>query len=162
MDQIPQPISIRRILYPTDFSELSLHALGFARSFCECFSATMHVLHVVDEAYLHWMAVAPNAVPVGPAPDDLLNQAKGQMEDFLRAHLADPPFEVISEVHMGRPFMEIIRYAREKTCDLIVIGTHGRTGLSHVLMGSTVEKVIRKAPCPVLSVRKPGQKFEMP
>jgi nucleotide-binding universal stress UspA family protein len=137
------PITIRQILYPTDFSEFSVHALNFARSFCQCFGARLHVLHVVDEAYLHWMAVAPNAVPVGPAPDDLINQARGQMEEFLRLHLADVPFEVTSDVCMGRPFMEIIRYAREQSTDLIVIGTHGRTGLSHMLMGSTAEKVVR-------------------
>lgn len=161
MAEIPQSIEIRQILYPTDFSEPSLYALGFARSFCQRFSARLHVLHVVDEAYLHWMAVAPNAVPIGPAPDDLINQAKGQMSEFLQTHLPEPTYEVQSDVRMGRPFMEIIQYARQQPIDLIVIGTHGRAGLSHVLMGSTVEKVIRRAPCPVLSVRHPGHKLEM-
>ncbi len=62
----------------------------------------------------------------------------------------------------GRPFLELIRYARREQMDLIVMGTHGRAGLSHVLMGSVAEKVVRKSPCPVLTIRHPDQRFQMP
>ena len=62
----------------------------------------------------------------------------------------------------GEPFVEIIRRARKDSVDLIVMGTHGRTGLDHVLFGSTAEKVVRKSPCPVLTVRLPGRRFSMP
>ena len=62
----------------------------------------------------------------------------------------------------GRPFVEIIRYAREKKIDIIVVGTHGHSGLTHILMGSVAEKVVRKSPCPVLTIRHPDHEFEMP
>jgi nucleotide-binding universal stress UspA family protein len=65
-------------------------------------------------------------------------------------------------VERGVPFVEIIRTAKEKKADLIVIGTHGRTGIDHMLFGSTAEKVVRKAPCPVLTVRIAGKEFKMP
>ena len=69
---------------------------------------------------------------------------------------------VTREVLMGHPFVEIIRYAREQDVDCIVLGTHGRSGLSHLLLGSVAERVVRKAPCPVLTVRHPEHEFVMP
>jgi nucleotide-binding universal stress UspA family protein len=78
----------------------------------------------------------------------------------------DPDFEhakrVTRSVIRGTPFVEIVRYAREQNVDLIVMGTHGRTGLEHALIGSVTEKVVRKAPCPVLTVRPEGHQFVMP
>ena len=69
---------------------------------------------------------------------------------------------VVRATAQGTPFLEIIRYAKEKDIDMIVMGTHGRSGLVHMLMGSVAEKVVRKAPCPVLTVRPEGHKFVMP
>jgi nucleotide-binding universal stress UspA family protein len=68
----------------------------------------------------------------------------------------------IREIRIGVPFLEIIRYAKEQDIDLIVVGTHGRSGLSHVLLGSVAERVVRKAPCPVLTVHPEGHQFVMP
>jgi nucleotide-binding universal stress UspA family protein len=68
----------------------------------------------------------------------------------------------VTSVLSGRPFLEIIRYAKETTCELIVIATHGRSGVMHALMGSTAEKVVRKAPCPVLTVRTGEHDFVLP
>ena len=155
-------IKLAKILYPTDFSDLSVHALRYAKSFAMAYQARLHCLHVVDEAYQYWMAMGPNGVPVGPAPEDMLESAHQEMAGFAEVHFGDMEPEVVTEVLVGRPFMEIIRYAREQAIDMIVLATHGRTGLTQVLMGSTAARVVRKAPCPVLTIRHPEHEFIMP
>ena len=155
-------IRLERILFPFDFSELSLHGLHYARSFAESYHSELHVLHVLDEAVQYWMAMGPNSVPVGPPPEEMLEASKLEMKKFVEEHLADAKFPVTAEVLIGRPFMEIIHYAREHRIDLIVLGTHGRGGLKHVLLGSVAERVVRKAPCPVLTIRHPEHEFIMP
>ncbi len=155
------PIAIRRILWPTDFSELSLYALRYARNVVEVRKAELHCLHVVDEGY-QYLAMGPDAVPIGPPIDDVVTSAEGHLGEYLDAHLGDADFPVLRTVLSGQPFHEIILYARQHAIDLIVLGTHGRTGLKHALLGSVAEKVVRKAPCPVLSIRHPDQEFEMP
>ncbi len=155
-------IQFSRILYPTDFSEHSLHALTHATGLAETYNAEVHCLHVVDEAYQYWMSMGPDSVPVGPVLDDVVTGSQEQMNRFLAKHLADVSFPVSSSVVLGRPFMEIIGKARELPADVIVLSTHGRTGLSHILLGSVAEKVVRKAPCPVLTIRHPDYEFKMP
>ncbi|HEY3243062.1 MAG TPA: universal stress protein [Phycisphaerae bacterium] len=155
-------IKIAKILYPTDFSELSLLALSYAREFASIFDAQLYCVHVVDEAGQYWTALGPESTPIGPAVEDLMSMAEGQMKRFADEHLLGLKFPPVTAVVMGRPFAEIISYARENTIDLIVIATHGRGGLSHVLLGSTAEKLVRKSPCPVLTVRHPQHTFVMP
>ena len=155
-------IQLEKILYPTDFSDVSLHSLVYARALAEQYGAELHCIHVVDEAYQYWISMGPDTVPVGPVVDDVLKTSTEQMKRFVAEHLADVPFSVSSSVVVGRPFMEIIRQARELPADMIVLSTHGRTGLSHILLGSVAEKIVRKAPCPVLSIRHPDYKFTMP
>lgn len=155
-------IKLAKILYPTDFSELSTCALRYARDLAETFNAKLHVIYVVDEAYQYWVAMGPNTIPVGPSPQDLRQLAEQQMSSFLAEQLGDAKFPVVSQVLQGRPFAEITRYARQQSIDLIVIATHGRGGLTHMLLGSVTEKVVRKAPCPVLTVRHPQHDFIMP
>jgi len=155
-------IKMAKILYPTDFSELSTYALRYALSFAHAYQAKLHCLHVVDEAYQYWTAMGPNSVPVGPATEDILQSARKEMDSFAGEHLQDAEVEVITDVVLGRPFMEIIQYARKQCIDLIVLATHGRTGLTHVLLGSVAERVVRKSPCPVLTIRHPQHEFIMP
>ncbi len=155
-------IKMAKILYPTDFSELSTYALRYALSFAHAYQAKLHCLHVVDEAYQYWTAMGPNSVPVGPATEDILQSARKEMDSFAAEHFKDIEVEVITDVVLGRPFMEIIQYARKQCIDLIVLATHGRTGLSHVLLGSVAERVVRKSPCPVLTIRHPQHEFIMP
>jgi len=149
-------IVLGRILLPTDFSECSQRARSYACELAKRFSAEIHLLHVV----------APISVPgyMGPVPQEWLHpdeDARRELEEWN-----DPDFEhaksVVRSVATGTPFVEIVRYARDQNADLIVMGTHGRSGLSHALLGSVAEKVVRKAPCPVLTVRPEGQQFIMP
>ena len=155
-------VRFQRVLFPTDFSELSLEAWPYARAVVEAFGAELHCLHVVDDAYQYWSAMGPESIPIGPPPEELLDAARARMERFRHAHLADLPAAVVTEVVMGRPFVEIIAYARRKEVDLIVLGTHGHGAIAHMLLGSTTEKVVRKSPCPVLTVRGRGQEFHLP
>jgi len=148
-------ITIQRILVPTDFSEPSLHALPHALEFARLFKAKLHVLHVVDEAFQYWLAAGPNALPVGPSQDEMVAASRRRMDDFIAHHVQPRWSDYRADVIIGRPFVEIVHYADVERIDLVVIGTHGRGGLAHALMGSVAEKVVRKAHCPVLTIRCP-------
>lgn len=152
---------IEKILCPTDFSELSVEAANCAVLLAEKFDAKLHLLHVVDQAYQYWMAIGPETVPAGPSVEEMIENAKKQMTEFVSKYLPRQ-CQATTEIVSGRPFVEIIRIARDQQMDIIVIGTHGRGALTQMLLGSVAEKVIRKAPCPVLSVRHPGHEFTMP
>ena len=156
------PISFDTILFPTDFSDLSLCALQRAQAVADRFESQLHCLYVVDEAYQYWGAMGPESIPVGPPPDNLLESAESRMKQFCDDHLSGIKPPPITNVRLGRPFLEIINYSREHDVSLIVMGTHGRGAIAHILLGSTTEKVVRKAPCAVMTVRAPDQKFVMP
>ncbi len=154
-------IALKSILVPTDFSEMSLHALRYARSLAETHAGRLNLLHVVDEASLYWMAMGPSSIPIGPTGDELVHIAEKEMDKFVAEHLGDEA-DVGRKIVLGRPFAEIVKYAREEAMDLIVLCTHGRSGLQHALLGSVAEKVVRKSACPVLTVRDPSYDFVMP
>lgn len=149
-------VKIAKILYPTDFSELSLHALKYAREFAVVFDAQIHCVHVVDEAYQYWAAMGPESAPIGPAFEDLKSYAEQHLQQFSDEHLVGLKYAPVTKVIAGRPYVEIVQYAKEANISVIVLATHGRGGLAHALLGSTAEKVVRKAHCPVLTVRQPG------
>lgn len=155
-------IQLRKILYPTDFSELSVYALRYARNFAEAFSAELHVLHVVDEAYQNWVTMGPNTIPVGPTSQEMVDLAREQMSTFIAENLCQAKVPVVWKVILGRPYPTILDYASQQQVDMIVIATHGRGALTHMLLGSVTEKVVRKAPCPVLTVRHPEHEFVTP
>jgi nucleotide-binding universal stress UspA family protein len=152
-------IQLQKILYPTDFSDLSVYALRYARNFAEVFSAELHVLHVVDEAYQNWVTMGPSTIPVGPTAQEMVALARQQMDAFMAERLKDVEVPVVARVLLGRPYPMILDYASQQHVDLIVIATHGRGALTHMLLGSVTEKVVRKAPCPVLTVRHPEQQL---
>jgi nucleotide-binding universal stress UspA family protein len=149
------------ILYTTDFSDLSLAALDWARKMAGLFQAELHCLFVVDEPTNYWVGVG-SVGPLGPTAEELLERAQAKMESFAGEHLQGLTPPAVSRVASGKPFVEIVKYARSIQATMIVMSTHGRTGLSHALLGSTTEIVVRKASCPVLVIRNPEVEFQMP
>lgn len=152
-------ILLKRILVPTDFSEFSKIAADYACELAAKFDAELHLLHVLQSH--------PTATPrfaMGLALPGSVQESRADAEEAL-ASVVDPQRRkgrTIVRVVEGAPFVQIVRYARENEIDLIVVGTHGHSGLVHVLMGSVAENVVRKSPCPVLTVRPEGHQFVMP
>jgi nucleotide-binding universal stress UspA family protein len=154
-------IDLRRLLVPTDFSKYSDAALKYAGAFAQKFNADVFLLHVVQDLSLFYpeaVLVAPAAVPT---VQQFLDAARAALDRTL-AGLQLPGVVVHPCVVEGAPYDAIVRFAADKEIDLIVMGTHGRTGLAHLFMGSVAEKVVRKAPCPVLTVRQPEHEFVKP
>jgi nucleotide-binding universal stress UspA family protein len=149
-----------KILLSTDFSGCSAEAAGMARSLAERFGSRVVVLHVLDEpATLDPMFRGD--IPLEMLRSRMEQFARENMDAFLARHFSG--FEDFATMlATGIPYREIIGKAREVAADLIVIGTHGRTGVEHVIFGSTAEKVVRMAPCPVLTVRQGGKQFVHP
>jgi nucleotide-binding universal stress UspA family protein len=154
-------IDLHTILVPTDFSKSSANALAYAAAFAEKFGAEVRLLHVVQDLALFIPEAVLAAPPLAPPVEQFLAAAREAM-DLAIAGLARPELTLHPEVAEGVPAEEIVRVARERGVDLIVMGTHGRTGLAHVLVGSVCEKVVRRAPCPVLTVRHPEHEFVHP
>lgn len=136
-------MTYKRILFATDFSESARHALSEGASLARRLGAEIHLIHVLA---LH------DADPA-VASDLLLSAVPPGAEDVVKERQV---------VRALRPELGIVHAAREGGYDLIVLGTHGRTGLKHVVMGSVAERVVQLAGCPVLTVRQPGHRFEHP
>ncbi|MFT7459047.1 MAG: universal stress protein A [Planctomycetota bacterium] len=153
-------IKLEKILHPTDFSENSTQALRYACALAGKFDSELHLLHAVIDPIV---AVTP---PIsGFLPSDYYQQILKNAENNL-ATLSlkdlDEKTKVVRKAIEGTALIEIIRYARENDIDMIVMGTHGHTGLMHMIMGSVAENVVRKAPCPVLTLHADDYKFVMP
>jgi nucleotide-binding universal stress UspA family protein len=150
---------IRRILVPTDFSDASTGALQMAIELAQRFGARITLFH----AHQVPSYVFPEGMmPVSPPVLQDLEQSIGLELTRLAAGVESAGVPVDHHQALGVPFAEVCRYAEEMHADLIVMGTHGRTGLRHVLLGSTAEKVVRKAPCPVLTVRPEAHEAARP
>ncbi len=154
-------IKPKKILFPTDFSETSQEAAKYAVSYAQEFGSKVYVLHIVNEKIISEGLNLPRLISVEDLEAEMTKEAKKRLQLFLGEEEAEGiDFETV--IKRGVPFLEIIRFAKENDIDLIVIGTHGRSGFEHIIFGSTAEKVVRKAPCPVLSVRPSQREFVMP
>ncbi len=152
-------IKIDQILCPTDFSENAEHALNYGLELARKFNATIHLHHVVQVPY---MAVA---YEIGPDVAAAREMAENEGRQRLAKRVEELEAEGVRiEAHLtvGTPFVDIVTLAREKNIDLIVIGTHGWGALKQILLGSTAERVVRKAPCPVLTIKHPEHEFVLP
>jgi nucleotide-binding universal stress UspA family protein len=147
----PGGFRIGRIMVPIDFSEHSKNALSYAVSFAAQFHAELVLIYVVEPT-IYPADFSFGQVAIPNIEDEMVERGKTELgalvENYIKGTLPSRTM-----VRIGKPFLEIINTAQEESVDLIIIATHGHTGMEHLLFGSTAEKVVRKAPCPVLTVR---------
>jgi len=149
-------MEMKKILFATDYSGPSRQAFQFATSLAKDTGALLLIAHVTDrEQY-----------PVGELFDEEAHPNPAEMSDLKRVVPTDPEVQYEHRLLYGeagstetvKPADEIVKFARKEQVDAIVLGTHGRSGLGHLLMGSVAESVIRKAPCPVVTIKQPESK----
>ena len=138
------------IVLPIDFSELSMAAVPWAKRMAAVTNGAVHCVYTVEPPQVYSALDMAPAIPL-PTTDELTDNARKQLETFAAEHLAG--IDTVSEVLIGKPSGQIIEYAKKVNAALIVMTTHGYSGLEHVVLGSTTEAVLRKASCPVLSIR---------
>src|SRR4051794_33198336 len=155
-------VTLKNVLVATDFGDAADAALAYGRTLAKAFGGTLHVLHVADDVRLA-AASAEMYVPIEP-------ELQAQVDEAARTRLAalvidsdgsGPPTTIAVRPSPSTATV-IVQYAGDHQVDLIVMGTHGRRGLAHMLMGSVAERVVRTAPCPVLTVHHPEREFVVP
>jgi nucleotide-binding universal stress UspA family protein len=162
-------MKLTRILAPTDFSKYSGFAMEWAAYLAQCMKADLLLLHVLteEEGNIVEEVIGEGAVvqiPKGIRQNVVEERQKRMIDQYemVVSREIKASLKVEQMIRIGVPFLEIVRAAKEKDVDLIVLGTHGRTGLSHALIGSVAEKVVHHAHCPVLSIKHPQYQFISP
>ena len=145
----PRESRFKTIIVPTDFSKISIQALPCAREFAKEFGAHLVLLHVVEKAPF---IAGLEANPLVLSEKEIVEKAKMELRHLARTELEGISVDTL--VRTGKAFNEINQAASELNVDLIIISTHGYTGLKHTLLGSTAERVVRHAPCAVMVVRR--------
>ena len=144
------------ILAPTDFSATARHALDYARTLASAFGARLYLMHVTPDAYTQPWVIAGARLAMPNIFETWEREARDQLENLRQG----PETRLI--IASGDPFLQIVRHAKSEKSDLIVMGTHGWGPIGAMLLGSVAQKVVRGAPCPVLTVRHPEHRFVMP
>ncbi len=142
---------IKTILLPVDFSETSELLADYAITFCKGFNAKVYVLHVVSSLDDYTGLYVPH-ISLETVMGEVYHSAQNGLNDFCLRHFKGK-ISYESILAKGEAYKEIIRVAEEKEVDIIIMGTHGRSGLDHFLFGSTIERVLRAALCPILTVK---------
>ena len=155
-------IALKNILVATDFGEPADAALSYGRTLASTFGATLHILHVVQDVYLASYG-SEFYIPDDPNVQNQVNEAARKQLDGLAIDSdgSGPPIRKVLRM-ANAPAHAIVQYATEANIDLLVMGTRGRTGVAHLLLGSVAEHVVRAAPCPVLTVHHPEHEFVVP
>jgi len=150
-------IQLKRVLVPTDFSESAHHALTYGTSFAREYKAHLVLLHVVENLTVGYASdLFP--VPMAEVFQEISGYARAELAK-LAVQVREKGVEVEDQVVQGKPSAEIVRFAEKNAIDMIVLGTHGKGMLDQALFGSTTERVVRRAPCPVLTVRLTEHEF---
>jgi nucleotide-binding universal stress UspA family protein len=149
--QQTEKLSVKKVLVPIDFSKHSKHALSYAVSFAKQFKAELLLVYVV-EATVYPADLSFGQVAFPSFEKELRDRGKEELDALVKSHVGASVKTRIA-IRSGKAFLEIIRMAEEEHVDLIIIATHGHTGVEHLIFGSTAEKVVRKAQCPVLVLR---------
>ncbi|MDD3582020.1 MAG: universal stress protein [Desulfobacca sp.] len=142
---------IQKILFPVDFSESSEKYIPWLVTFAKQFDATVYLISVTPDVSGFASFYAPHANIKG-FQDEIKEGAAKKMKEFIARHLKDLP-KVETRMPTGRAEEKILEVARQEQIDLIIMGSHGRSGLERTIFGSVAEKVIKNAPCPVLTIR---------
>jgi nucleotide-binding universal stress UspA family protein len=153
---VPALLQIKSILVPIDFSPSSEKALAYAVVFARQFGATLTLLHVVESVATPDFA---KSFPLVMENDRVMTECQQHLERVLKDLQIEPKLVEKTLVRQGPSYHEIAEAARTLKADLIILSTHGYTGLKHALLGSTTERVVRHAPCPVLVVREREHEF---
>ncbi len=150
---------MNNILVPIDFSTNSKNALLYSVQLAEKFSSSLHLLYVIEPVvYAPDFSMGQITVPAVETYE-VEKRSMDELEKWSKIHIPDSIISTFS-VKIGKPFSEIVDTAKEQNIDLIVISTHGHSGVEHIFFGSTSEKVVKKAPCPVLTLRVPMKGFD--
>jgi nucleotide-binding universal stress UspA family protein len=164
-------MKLTTILAPTDFSKFSGFAIEWAAYLAECMKADLILLHIIpeEEAKIIQEIKVPGEGTIAHIStgirQNLIEERRKTLKDQFEMVLSTQikrSLRVEEIIKIGVPFLKIIKVAREKDVDLVVMGTHGRTGLAHVLIGSVAEKVVHHAYCPVLTIKHPQYRFIAP
>lgn len=152
-------MEIKKILVPIDFSDSSLIALKYSLNYATIFNAEIILIYVV-EPIVYPPDFSLGQISIPSVEIEIDKKAKDELDKVANSII---PQEISfrTVVKTGKPFVEIIETARDENADLIIISTHGRSGVEHIFFGSTAEKVVRKAPCPVLSLRDSIKGFDI-
>jgi len=154
-------IALKHILVATDFGEAADAALAYGRELARTFDSTLHVLNVADDVFVRlggdaYVAVLPEL------QKGVEEAARAQLDALLIDNDPNPIPVKKAVLTSSATAAAVVQYARDRNIDLIIIGTHGRGAVAHLLMGSVAERVVRTAPCPVLTVRHPEHEFVVP
>ena len=154
-------IAIKNILVATDFGTCSEHALSYGRHLASTFSATLHLIHVVDDLFGRHLGMGGSRVDPSRLQRELEAAGKKQLGELVTRGGGNVTTIAVMRTS-STPAAEIVAYAKDTGIDLVVVGTHGRGSMAHLLLGSVAERVARTAPCPVLTVSAPEENLVEP